>query len=1144
MPVTSGDALRILFRSCWRGLVAVVLFGILVVAPLKAILGSAGVNEDQALFVMIPLAVVMVCLAIAAFAEAIANTLGVSFGQGVQIFLVTQLPSLCLTGISLAVNGIPTRGDLPNQTVGGARQQAQQQADQQQGGQRLIAPVVSDAVVIPGENWQKGEPLLSEQEVNLSAPLHRHANSPWIRLSNLRQAAPNWQKVMVDYQREGTLDPESKIFLVVNQARQQVQSRIPVLLRTGTFREDDSPSATNRDPSSEPVEVWLEQEDEYDGATLRTKVSNSVISSGSPQHLARQWRKSEYEHLQRVLARPKAPRQDPPGFSPVSNVGQLFPGLPVQCYTPSGRRNLEVVDTHRTDGRSVLIGANLNDPSRRVLYEAEPSELAARESDLTAGKEKFQPALHVLPGGSCPVPENFAVVDSMMPLLKGTPLLAETNGAWRDATATESSSAEKVQVRFDSGLEQLQPVTYSRSQLLISPQTLELLKSPDAADRLAERANVVAKGVKVVPFPVSPHSQYLRVPLNATRVEADTPLKSGTKVSVCVRSDWAEATVMSVKPEDPSQVVIHISSPDAADFPYSEVSREHLIISQYELAKLKSKKSAELADAAKAPPTAGFSNSSGDAAPALPKSESDVPDASSEKKSLQGGWVAILPSTKLVKGVPVKAENSYKSWEDATIIDLIDDDSVQIKWDRNLSRSEVRMTRSSLMMTPKVAEALKKPDAAELFATRAERAIHSIPTRTYPKAVFSIRIPIPNKAVKVTKETPLRPGVPCGMNYNGQWYDVSIVEKNWDDTFRIHINRLGQDYDGDIDPECLIIEKQVLARLGSGDGASKVAGTSSAGKKDDAPRSMLEPRGGDKKGSTSVSTPKAGPPVIDKLVPVDEDTPLVRGTPVKMEDRSGNLEDATISEIIDTDRVLVLRDSWGRSRPEEAKRSSLRIRTRALDALGKPDAEAKFALRLERIQNAVRTQAYPRSEFSIRIPLPNNGVKVTKETPLEPGTQVGLNAGGRWIGATVVDINWDDTIRIHVNAARGDYYDGDIERECLIIDKKVLAQLKSRHPGGATPTPPEEETGSPSAPANSPVTKGNGKFQVVLKSYGSKKIPVTLVVGKATGMELKDAMKLVMKAPVEIKKDLDKESAEKLRKDLEDAGATVELKPQ
>ena len=67
-------------------------------------------------------------------------------------------------------------------------------------------------------------------------------------------------------------------------------------------------------------------------------------------------------------------------------------------------------------------------------------------------------------------------------------------------------------------------------------------------------------------------------------------------------------------------------------------------------------------------------------------------------------------------------------------------------------------------------------------------------------------------------------------------------------------------------------------------------------------------------------------------------------------------------------------------------------------------------------------------------------------------------------------------------------------------------------------------------------------FDVVLTGAGDKKIQVIKVVRSATGLGLKEAKDLVEGAPKVVKENLEKADAEKLKKELEEQGATVELK--
>jgi large subunit ribosomal protein L7/L12 len=75
-----------------------------------------------------------------------------------------------------------------------------------------------------------------------------------------------------------------------------------------------------------------------------------------------------------------------------------------------------------------------------------------------------------------------------------------------------------------------------------------------------------------------------------------------------------------------------------------------------------------------------------------------------------------------------------------------------------------------------------------------------------------------------------------------------------------------------------------------------------------------------------------------------------------------------------------------------------------------------------------------------------------------------------------------------------------------------------------------------------PAAAEKTEFTVVLASAGDKKINVIKEVRAITGLGLKEAKDLVEGAPKEVKTDVSKDEAEKIKKQLEDAGAKVELK--
>jgi large subunit ribosomal protein L7/L12 len=95
---------------------------------------------------------------------------------------------------------------------------------------------------------------------------------------------------------------------------------------------------------------------------------------------------------------------------------------------------------------------------------------------------------------------------------------------------------------------------------------------------------------------------------------------------------------------------------------------------------------------------------------------------------------------------------------------------------------------------------------------------------------------------------------------------------------------------------------------------------------------------------------------------------------------------------------------------------------------------------------------------------------------------------------------------------------------------------------GVSAAAPVAVAAAPGAAAAAPAAAEKTEFTVVLASAGDKKINVIKEVRAITGLGLKEAKDLVEGAPKEVKADVSKDEAEKIKKQLEDAGAKVELK--
>lgn len=78
--------------------------------------------------------------------------------------------------------------------------------------------------------------------------------------------------------------------------------------------------------------------------------------------------------------------------------------------------------------------------------------------------------------------------------------------------------------------------------------------------------------------------------------------------------------------------------------------------------------------------------------------------------------------------------------------------------------------------------------------------------------------------------------------------------------------------------------------------------------------------------------------------------------------------------------------------------------------------------------------------------------------------------------------------------------------------------------------------------AAAPAAEEKSEFDVVMTSFGANKVNVIKVVRTITGLGLKEAKDMVEGAPSTVKEGVSKEDADKFRKELEEAGASVEVK--
>ena len=112
-------------------------------------------------------------------------------------------------------------------------------------------------------------------------------------------------------------------------------------------------------------------------------------------------------------------------------------------------------------------------------------------------------------------------------------------------------------------------------------------------------------------------------------------------------------------------------------------------------------------------------------------------------------------------------------------------------------------------------------------------------------------------------------------------------------------------------------------------------------------------------------------------------------------------------------------------------------------------------------------------------------------------------------------------------------------KELKLLEVAELVKMMEEEFGVSAAAPVAVVAGGAAAGA---AAEEKTDFDVVLKDAGAAKLKVVKVVKDAAGLGLKEAKDLVDGAPSTVKEGLPKEEAEKLKAELEEAGATVELK--
>ena len=111
-----------------------------------------------------------------------------------------------------------------------------------------------------------------------------------------------------------------------------------------------------------------------------------------------------------------------------------------------------------------------------------------------------------------------------------------------------------------------------------------------------------------------------------------------------------------------------------------------------------------------------------------------------------------------------------------------------------------------------------------------------------------------------------------------------------------------------------------------------------------------------------------------------------------------------------------------------------------------------------------------------------------------------------------------------------------------VIEASELSKLLEEKWGVSAAAPVAVAAAVPGAAAGGDAAEEKTEFEVILASVGDKKINVIKEVRSITGLGLKEAKDLVESAPKPVKEGASKDEAEELKKKLEGAGASVEVK--
>ena len=114
-----------------------------------------------------------------------------------------------------------------------------------------------------------------------------------------------------------------------------------------------------------------------------------------------------------------------------------------------------------------------------------------------------------------------------------------------------------------------------------------------------------------------------------------------------------------------------------------------------------------------------------------------------------------------------------------------------------------------------------------------------------------------------------------------------------------------------------------------------------------------------------------------------------------------------------------------------------------------------------------------------------------------------------------------------------------LEQASMLEISELIEEIKDKF--GVQAAAPQVAVAAAAGAEAAPVAEEKNEFNVILSSFGDKKIQVIKAVREIAGLGLKESKELVEGAPKPVKEGVNKDEAEEIKKKLEEAGAAVEV---